>query len=147
MLYNTSGKDANASIVERVALDLPFVVDYTAYWYASDNLDECYYLTMFLNGAFANEAMKPFQARGLFGPRHVCKNILEVPLARYKPDNSAHVRLAELGRLCAEKGKAFVGDHRGAIEGLKLGKLRLDLRAHLKAELDEGDALLAADLT
>ena len=44
-------------------------------------------------------------------------------MERYAAEKPAHARLAELGNRL------------------------LDLRAHLKAELNEGDALLAADLT
>ncbi len=73
VLYNSSAKDANATVVKREDIDFEFIVESKAYWFATNNLTEAYYVVAILNSALPNLLMKDFQAKGLFGPRHVQK--------------------------------------------------------------------------
>ena len=141
VLYNASGKDANACVVANSSFDRPFVADNTSYSLASSNEAEAHYVAAFLNSETPNRIIKDFQPRGLFGARHVHKTILDVPLPRYDASVRRHVRVSELGRKAAERAEAWVtalaeDDRR------RLGTLRLDLRAALAPELDAIDAEL-----
>ena len=148
VLYNTSGMNANACVVSREDLSLTFVADYTSFVYHTDNEDEAYYLATFLNASLPNRLMKPFQARGLLGPRHVCKKILEVPLPRYAAGDEQHRALAELGRRCAKQARSYLMQQETSPESMTthaLGKLRKELKEVVLAdELKKADDLLKA---
>ena len=143
VLYSTSAKDANACVVEHGAFDRPFVADHVSYWFGTDDRDEADYLAAFLNAETPNRLIKDFQARGLFGARHVHKTILDVPLPAYDASVARHRRVAELGRQCAARADAWAAGL-PADDRARLGTLRLELRAHLAEELDAIDAELDA---
>jgi type I restriction-modification system DNA methylase subunit len=78
VLYNSSAQDANATVVKRKDLDLEFIVESVTYVFYTHSTAEAYYLAAIFNSSVPNEKMKDFQARGLFGARHVHKKILDV---------------------------------------------------------------------
>lgn len=144
VLYTASAKDANATIVERKKIDLPFIIDYATYWYATNDKDEAKYLAAFLNSNFANLAIKDFQASGLFGPRHVSKKILELPLPQFNSSNTTHQKISDISKTCIDKVDKFIPTMANSdqIHGIKLGNARLAIRELLKEELKEIDLLL-----
>ncbi len=144
VLYNSSAKDANATIVKREALDLEFMVENTTYWFSTENCEEAFYLSTVLNSGAPNEMMKDFQAKGLFGARHVHKKILDIYYPRYDAASESHRRLAELGRLCHEKTAQYLADNPppSPMSGIHLGKLRLAIKQHLGTELKEVDVFV-----
>lgn len=143
ILYNSSAQDANAVVVQPGAFDLPFVVDYRAYWFGTSNETEAHFLAAFLNANEPNRIIKDFQSRGLFGARDVSKTILDVPLPRYDSKNRAHQALAGLGKGCAASAAAFVGGAAsGQVAGVGLGRLRSALRQHLTDQLQQIDEVL-----
>lgn len=146
VLYNASAKDANATVVKRTELDLTFIVESTTYWYSSNDLEEAYYLASLLNAEAPNAMMKDFQARGLFGPRHVHKKILDIYFPMYDSENAEHRRLAELGEICHERSTRFLQDTppNVPLTTSQLGKLRVAIRKHLSQELQEIDTLARA---
>ena len=141
VLYSASAKDANAMVIEEGAFDRPFVVDYAAYWHAASSRAEADYLCAFLNAGEPNRIIKDFQARGLMGPRHISKTILEVPLPRFDPTDADHAALAELGADCATKAAAWL-EGGGADPPFRVGAVRLALRKHLATELKQIDRVL-----
>lgn len=144
VLYTASSKDANAAIVGRQKINLPFIIESKTYWFSTTNRDEAVYLTTFLNSNFANKAIKDFQSTGLFGHRDVHKKILELPLPQFDKENKIHLQLAKLGQICEKKTdeiiKAF--PHKEKISGIKLGTARKVIREKLKEELIIIDGLL-----
>jgi hypothetical protein len=78
VLYNTSGKDANATVIKREDIDFEFIVECVTYVYYTLDINEAYFLAAFLNSTIPNMQMKDFQAKGLFGARHVHKKILDI---------------------------------------------------------------------
>jgi len=143
LLYTVSGKDANAIIVDRKEFSLEFVVDYTTYWFATSNLDEAYFFACFLNCGYSNQQIKEFQAKGLFGPRHVCKKILELPFPKFDSNNKSHLQLAEWGKQCAIKAKNVVSDDKDLdLTTHQLGRLRRTVRQALSTELKDIDTLV-----
>ena len=81
VMYNKSGKDANAVLLKRKDLkERTFITDYTSpYAYYTDNEAEAYYLLACLNANASNLEIKDlFKQDRLIGPRHIVKKILAV---------------------------------------------------------------------
>ncbi len=137
VLYNASAKDANAVVLQRADFDLEFIVESVAYVYYTHDIDEAYYLVSILNSAAPNELMKDFQAKGLFGPRHVHKKILDIYYPKYDPATKVHKKLALLGKQAHEKTAQFLKDNTPdqPLTSHKLGKLRSAINKHLSGEL------------
>lgn len=142
-IYSSSAKDANALVLDRTTLDLDFFVENAAYVFFTDDESEAFYLASFLNSSVPNLLIKDFQAKGLFGERHVHKKILDVPLPQFKADNPVHVRLAELGRTCKEKVGVFLKKEGVAASDYNVGRLRSAIRKTvLSTELSQIDEVL-----
>lgn len=144
VLYNSSAKDANAVMVRREDFDLPFIVESVAYVYCTLKENEAHYLTSVLNSTVPNELMKAFQARGLFGPRHVHKKILDVFFPKFNEKNKSHLKLAKLGAKCHELASQFLKENppEPNLSTFHLGRLRLQIKQHVSNELIEIDALV-----
>jgi len=112
VVYLTSGTNLATTVV----VDEPYeiearggrvrvngiVVGHTLYLFQTNNVDEAHYLTAILNSNILNDLIKPMQARGSFGERHIVKKPLEFPIPRYESNNPVHRRLSELGREARE---------------------------------------------
>jgi methylase of polypeptide subunit release factors len=144
VLYTASAKDANAVIVDRTKIDLPFIMESKTYWYSTNIKEEAAYLTAFLNSNFANESIKDFQSTGLFGHRDIHKKILEISLPQYDDKNKTHKEISRLSKICFEKTGRFVSTltYNNETTGIKLGNARLEVRELLKEELGKIDPLL-----
>jgi hypothetical protein len=134
VLYNSSAKDANALVVSRSDFDLEFIVESVTYVYYTNNINEAYYLSAIFNSTAPNERMKDFQARGLFGARHVHKKILDIYYPVYDANNKTH----------HQKAKKYLQDNvpKQQVSGILLGNLRLTIKKHLAAEMVEIDKLV-----
>jgi hypothetical protein len=142
VLYNASAKDANATVIKREDMDLEFIVESKGYYLATKNLQEAYYLTAILNATAPNLMMKDFQTKGLFGARDVHKKILDVYYPKFNKNNEIHLKLAELSKEAHILTAKFIEgnvDPDQKIEGIYLGKLRLEIKAHLSKEMKEID--------
>lgn len=144
VLYNASAKDANATILERSNLDLEFFVESIGYVLFTDKREEAYYLTAILNSSTPNEMMKDFQAKGLFGARHVHKKILDIYYPKFEETNQTHQRLAALSKTAHEKAAVYLQTNppRQELSAIHLGRLRVEIKKHLAAEMKEMDALV-----
>ncbi|MGQ9855007.1 MAG: hypothetical protein ACUVTG_16590, partial [Candidatus Oleimicrobiaceae bacterium] len=56
------------------------LVDYVTYSLETEDEGEAYYLAAILNAPVTDKLVKPAQARGLWGPRHICKKVLDLPI-------------------------------------------------------------------
>jgi len=144
VIYNASAKDANATVVARNKLDLEFIVDTKAYSYTTYNKDEAYYLTAILNSKIPNAMMKDFQSKGLFGARDVHKKILDIYYPLFDEKDEKHLQLAELSKTAHKVVTKFLEEislnHK--IEGIHLGKIRLEIKKYLNNEIKEIDKLV-----
>jgi hypothetical protein len=87
--------------------------------------------------------MKDFQARGLFGARHVHKKILDIYYPKYNVVNSDHELLADLSETAHEKAKAFLEKQSpDDLSGLQLGRMRLEIKKHLLSEMLQIDKVV-----
>lgn len=144
VLYNASAKDANATIVKREDIDLEFVVESVCYVCFTNNLREAFYVSTILNSATPNLMMKDFQAKGLFGPRHVHKKILDIYFPKFNEKKVIHNKLAELGEICQDKVSDYLKQNppQFVLSAMNLGKLRVDIKKYLKVEMTEIDELV-----
>lgn len=144
VLYNASAKDANAVMVQRQDFDLEFFCESVTYAYFTDDPAEAFYITSFLNSATANLLIKDFQAKGLYGARHVHKKILDVYFPKFDPTNPDHLQLARLSKAAHEKVRQFLAPIPPSqkVEGTHLGRLRLEIKKHLEQEMIEMDRVV-----
>lgn len=144
VLYNSSAKDANATVVKRTDLNLEFIIESKAYWFGTDNLHEAYYLAAILNSSTPNELMKDFQSRGLFGARDVHKKILDIYYPKFNEKNKVHQQLAMLSESAHRKVNMYLTANVPArdLTAIFLGRLRTDIKKHLKEEMNEIDELV-----
>jgi type I restriction-modification system DNA methylase subunit len=145
VLYNASGKDASACVTDVTSHGSRFMAESTTYVCFMATDDEAHYLCCYLNSGFANAAIKEFQAKGLFGERHVHKKILELPWPAFTGNNPWHRKLAALGREAATQALRVVGPQRDMELGTRdLGQLRLRVRREIATVLAEIDLLVQA---
>ena len=149
VVYNTSGTYLTAAVVENKPVEFKcgaqklqvngIFIDCTNYCCEIDNVEEAHYLVAVLNSPTVNEAMKPIQARGLYGPRHIHKKVMEFPMPRYNPNNEIHRKLAEMSKLCEVKVNRWLQEHAGD----RLGwRLRGKIREFLAEEITQIDELV-----
>jgi type I restriction-modification system DNA methylase subunit len=148
VLYNTSGKDLASCVVDRQSL-LPlkvgnfaieprgFVADKKTMFYETDDEMEAHYLCAILNSDVVNEAIKPYQTKGLFGERDIVRRPFMFPIQRFDPNNPVQRRLAELSKIC--HGKAS----RIRLTKKSVATRRKEVRDALKAEIDEINKLVS----
>jgi hypothetical protein len=144
VLYNSSATDANATVVNRSDYDFEFIVDHVTYVCATTNLNEAFYLTAIFNSSVPNAMMKEFQARGLFGARHVHKKILDVYFPRFEATNKSHLRLAELSQTAHQQAAQYLRTNppTGILTPGRLGRLRVEIKNQMTVEMQEIDELV-----
>jgi SAM-dependent methyltransferase len=150
VIYNKSGTFLTAAPVarERISWNIGgqkitavgYVADHVTYQCGTGTAQEAFFLAAVLNAPRVNHAVKPMQARGLWGPRDLHKKVLELPIPEFDPKKASHRQLAELGEACTEKVKKWL-DEGGPGKTKSIGKLRSIVRLMLKEELEEIDAL------
>jgi hypothetical protein len=151
VIYNTSGTNLTAAVVRNEQVDFGiggqvlsargFIVDHVTYFFELSNSDEASFLASVFNSPLLDKLLKPMQARGLFGPRHVHKKIFELPIPQFKMDNPVHSCLAELGKECTVKVEKWIAG--GGVGNIKsIGRLRGMVRKMLGDELKEIDKLV-----
>lgn len=146
VLYNTSGTYLASSVVfrEKIEFDIEgqlikasgFVAETVTYFYETNNLNEAYYLSSMLNAPIIDKLIKPMQARGLWGPRHIHKKVLELPIPKFEPENEKHQQLAKIGEICHQKVEQWI-ENKGMGKVKSIGKMRSMVREMLAAELEQ----------
>jgi hypothetical protein len=151
VLYPMSATYLCAAVEERSVIDIDiegqciqatgFLADYKLFEVETNSEGEALYLASFLNAPFVDKLIKPMQSRGLWGPRDICKKVLELPIPKFDAANPAHRRLAELGKECSVKVEQWLTSG-GARKITSIGKLRGMVREMLNDELREIDELV-----
>lgn len=144
VLYNSSAKDANTTVVRREDYDLDFFSENKTYWFSTENLEEAYYLSAIMNSEAPNRMMKDFQSKGLFGARDVHKKILDIYYPKYDDALEIHRQLAALGQICHERTSEYLADNPPPkpLSTIHLGKLRVAIKKYLSKELKQVDELV-----
>lgn len=137
VLYTSSATDASAVVVDRQSFDHPFIVDHKTYWCEVSSKQEGHYLSAFINSGYANEVIKDFQSRGLFGPRDIHKLIVKVPFPRFKASEPDHVTLADLARRCARVARRVISEELDTdLSPRVLGRVRTRIRRMAAEDLE-----------
>jgi hypothetical protein len=139
VLYNTSGTNVSAVSVRKPDFALPLVFDCTVYSGTVTSADEADYLTSVLNSTVSNEAIKPFQAMGLLGERHIHKKLMDLPIPRFQPADGRHAGLVRLGRQAREAARTSLET---ADPRTSLARRRGWVRDRLRNELAEIDRVV-----
>lgn len=143
VLYTGSATDASAAVVDRQRIDLPFIAEHKTYWCQTRSKDEAYYLCSYLNSGFANERIKDFQSRGLFGPRDIHKTIVKLPFPRFDAKLELHKGLARLGTECSARVEKVLGTSDDLeMDARALGRMRSKVREYLDDQLTEIDVIV-----
>ena len=151
VLYVASGTFLCACVQEDKPIDLEingqrisvkkFIAESETYYFETSNPEEAFYLSSILNSPIIDKMIKPMQTRGLYGPRHFHKKVLEIPIPRFEPSNKIHRHLAELGKICSQEVYNWIkSGGQGKIKSI--GILRSKVREMLKEELEEIDSLI-----
>ena len=148
VLYITSGTYVCASAVKNKPIEVEisgqqvqangFLADCVTYNFEVENEHEAHYLTAILNAPITDRLIKPTQAKGLWGPRHIHKKVLDLPIPQFDPAQPEHRRLAELGKACSERVAHWVAAG-GPGKTRSIGRLRGMVREMLREELAEID--------
>jgi hypothetical protein len=149
VLYPTSATYLCACVIEDKPISFEvegqsvktqgFVAESTEYYYETNNREEAYYLAAVLNSPIVDERLKPMQSRGLWGPRHIHKKVLEIPIPQYNSSDENHETLSQLGEQCTQKVEQLLPQ---LAKSRSIGHTRRLIRAELKEELEQIDALV-----
>ena len=145
VMYTASASDASACVLDVSAITPHFLAESTCYIAFAKCEDEARYVECYLNSGYANGKIKEFQARGLFGPRHVHKKILELPWPDFSPNLPSHRRLVALGRSAAQAVQKILGVQQDLeLDPRTLGRLRSSIRREIAGVMGQIDALVEA---
>jgi hypothetical protein len=100
-----------------------------------------HYLASWLNAPAVDAAIKASQARGLWGARHVCKKVLDLPIPKFDAESEPHRRLADIAETCAGRVNQWIAAG-GPGQTRSIGLLRNRVRQMLKEELAEIDSIV-----
>lgn len=147
VLYNASGTNIASCVVDKQSLPdfkvlkakvkpRGFIVYSKSFFYETNDMDEAYYICAVLNSNVINDAIKPFQPRGLWGEREIQRRPFMFPIRRFDRNSKLHVSLAELGKACHAKVFSIELIERSA------AGLRKKAKEAVKNELKEIDKLV-----
>lgn len=145
VMYTASASDASACVLDVTSFSPRFMVDYTMYVCFTQNELEARFVEAFLNSTYANSRIKEFQARGLFGPRHVSKKILDISWPDFSPHLPSHRRLVALGHSAAQAVQKILGVQQDLeLDPRTLGRLRSSIRREIAGVMGQIDTLVEA---
>jgi hypothetical protein len=122
------------------------VADYKTFVFATREEREAFYLSAVLNSSVIDGLVKPMQSRGLWGPRDICKKVLELPIPEFTTTNRNHSRLAQIAQRSAERVREMVPELKASFAETRgphaIGPARSAVRQALKQELAEIDSIV-----
>lgn len=149
VLYPMSATYLCSCVVEKKAIKIEidsqtfdlqsFVADYKTYYLETSKKSEAYFLCSILNSPTVDKIIKPMQTRGLFGPRDICKKVLELPIPEFDSSNHDHLALAKLGEEGTKKISEFLSH---GVPQKSIGNLRKIIKAELIEEIKEIDGIV-----
>lgn len=132
VMYNALGTNVSAALYDQTS-NHRVIVDYKTYFMDVATETEGLYLVGVFNSDAVNDAIKPFQPKGLMGERGVERLPLELPIPPFEPDNALHREIAELARVASDKVRTAYDS--GKIDGT-LGKRRGLARDAARVEIE-----------
>lgn len=118
-----------------------FLSDYKLFFWDTDSIEEAHYLSAVLNSPALDEAVKPLQSRGDFGPRDICMKIWAFPIPSYESGNETQKKLASLAADCRGAVVNLIRGLPGKVREGNLGRLRNVVREAVAGQLRDIDDL------
>ncbi|MCX6651188.1 MAG: hypothetical protein NT131_05995 [Methanomassiliicoccales archaeon] len=158
--YNRSSSHLASSVYDlekerneidaRLGIDtIGIVVDNTLYGYWTNEEDEAYYLSGIFNSKIVDDIIKPFQSKGLFGPRDIHTIPLEIDIPKFNKNDGDQKRIASLSKKAHDVSDAnrdiILGELKDFDDYLNanaLGRVRTKIREKMESELDELEILV-----
>ena len=78
------------------------IVDYKLFWVTCRDAQESYYLLAMINSNALYEMVTPLTSKGQFGARDLQKQLWELPIPEFDPEDSSHAVVSGAGRVAAE---------------------------------------------
>jgi hypothetical protein len=128
VLYTAQGNRPVACRLDTEGLALPFVARDQTYWASFDDPDAADVLVALFNSEFVMNAIRDWMTRGLFGPRHIHKRVLDVPWPVFDPTDDRLVEVASLSQRLANQATAITAEGLPRMPG---GRQRTWLRQQL----------------
>lgn len=109
LVHCGAGGSKPCAAIQRGHLESPyhFIADQTTYVYGTDDEEEALYLIGIMNSNYVNEIIRPFQARGLFGERHIHKLVYKV-IPPFDDENPLHQELVNISRLLESRSRHLI---------------------------------------
>ena len=124
------------------------VIDQTLYWKGIRAADEAWFCVGILNSHAMTEAIKPFNPKGAFGPRHIHALPYHL-MPAFDPANKDHVRIVALAREAAAFAQDAVAEDdylRDPTRALHMRRTRLRKNLFANEPVQELELLCAAVL-
>jgi hypothetical protein len=123
----------------------PFVADQTTYVYGTDSEDEALYLTGMLNSAVLASGISDFQARGLFGERHIHTLAVDA-IPMFSSSDDMHLAMARIAKRIVQVAQLKLSVHmRDATAPLP--HRRTEMRNAIELDLEGLESLAATILS
>ena len=147
LLYNASGSNIASCVVDKHRLPpfevgratvkpTGFIADSKTFFYETNDEGEAHYLCAILNSNVMNEAIKDLQPKGLYGEREIGRRPFMFNIPKFKEEDSLHMRLAELSKICHSKVTSL------PLRGRKSASARKEATKMVKKELEEIDDIV-----
>ncbi len=80
----------------------------------------------------------------MFGARDIHKKILDIYFPKFNEEEETHIRLAELSKAAHKKAAQYIKDNppQKELTAIHLGRLRVEIKKHLSAEMKEIDKIV-----
>lgn len=118
-----------------------FIADQTTYVYGTNDEEEALYLIGIMNSNYVNEIIRPFQARGLFGERHIHKLVYKV-IPPFNSENLLHQEVVRLSRTLEKQVSQLINNIAQLHDfSLTIQRRRSRLRSELLVENNNIESL------
>jgi N-6 DNA Methylase len=108
VLYTSAGSRPVAAVLDGSSTEFPFVARDQTYWASFYDQDEAHYVAAMLNSDQTADRIRAFMTTGLFGPRHIHKRVLDVPVPTFDTTDNRHAEIAKLGGELSGAAEKFV---------------------------------------
>lgn len=80
----------------------------------------------------------------MLGARDVHKKILDIYFPKFNEEEETHIRLSELSKAAHKKAAQYIKDNppQKELTAIHLGRMRVEIKKHLSAEMKEIDKIV-----
>jgi len=131
VIYNNSGSVLNSAVVQG-----NFIITGDLSFYATQNLDEAYYLSTILNSTIMTN-----QVQIMKSSRHIFKIPFDIPIKTFNPYNQNHQKLVKLGKRGEDIAKntvdKFLNNNNNNFSKIKIQNILYVELSNILTQIDE----------